>query len=202
MGKFCSGRLTPSMVVALVALFVALTGTGTAATLLLSRASASSVAGSKAHNAALASALVRHLQVGRPVSARGLVKLMALLKPGPRGPRGLRGVQGPAGPQGPQGPQGAQGAEGVQGPVGGFDPSKIVERVGPATTIFAGSVSNSLSAACAPGEVALSGGYSTSTGFAYDDRPGSDGGSWIVLIDASAETVNGLGYGYIVCGHR
>jgi hypothetical protein len=74
--------------------------------------------------------------------------------------------------------------------------------VGPATTIFAGSVSNSLSGACAPGEVALSGGYSTSTGFAYDDRPGSDGVSWIVLIDASAETVNGLGYGYIVCGHR
>jgi hypothetical protein len=70
--------------------------------------------------------------------------------------------------------------------------------VGPPTTIFAGSVSNSLSIACAPDEVALSGGYSTSTGFASDDSPGTDAVLWIVLIDASTETVNGLGYGYIV----
>jgi hypothetical protein len=93
----------------------------------------------------------------------GEVSFRAVLKPGPRGPRGLRGLRRPAGPRGPQGPQGAQGAQGVQGPAGDFDPSKIVHRVGPPTTIFAGSVSNSLSVACAPDEVALSGGYSTST---------------------------------------
>ena len=55
--------------------------------------------------------------------------------------------------------------------------------------------------ACAPGEVAMSGGYFTSTGFAYDDRPSGDGTAWIVLIDNFDSSIAGTGYGYVVCTH-
>ncbi len=67
--------------------------------------------------------------------------------------------------------------------------------------IPAQSVAGNLSVGCAPGEVAMAGGYFTSIGFAYDDRPSGTGTAWIVLIDNFDSTVSGEGYGYVVCTH-
>jgi hypothetical protein len=124
------------------------------------------------------------------------------VKRGPRGPRGPRGAAGPpglVGPQGPQGPQGPPGAQGPPGIAGGFDPNKVTHRVGPTTTVFGGSVYNSLSVACSAGEIAISGGFFSSIGYAYSDHVGADGRSWIVLIDAWDSSINGSGNGYVSC---
>ena len=77
----------------------------------------------------------------------------------------------------------------------------MVFRRGPDTYIPPNSVTGNLSVACAPGEVAMSGGYFTNTGFAYDDRPSGDGAAWIVLIDNFDSGIGGQGYGYVVCTH-
>lgn len=142
---------------------------------------------------------------GAPVAARALEKISS---PRARGPRGLRGPQGPRGPrgrqgsqglQGPQGPQGAQGSAGAAGAPGGFDPNKIVVRAGSEVTIPAGSGSTDLSVDCASGEVALSGGYSASTGVAYDNRPATTGRGWVVKVDSFFETEDGKGQAFAVC---
>ena len=104
-------------------------------------------------------------------------------KPGPRGPRGPRGPAGPA------------------GPTGGFDPTKIVARAGPQTVIPAASVMGDLSVGCAPGEIALSGGYFSDSGFAYADRPSNTVTGWIVLIDNFDSPIAGMGQGFVICGH-
>jgi hypothetical protein len=128
----------------------------------------------------------RVVRVGR------IGRLNGPLAKGPPGPRGRRGPRGPQGPPGPQGPQ---------GPAGGFDPTKIVFRVGPDTTIPAASVSGDLSVGCAPGEVALSGGYFASMGFPYSMHVASTGTGWIILIDNFDGSIPGRGQGYVVCGH-
>lgn len=76
---------SPAMVIALIALFVALGGTGYAATSLTANGSATTAAARRHHR-----------------SLRG-----------PRGFRGRTGPQGPVGPQGPQGAQGVQGPAGT-----------------------------------------------------------------------------------------
>src|SRR4051812_39725336 len=95
-------RPSPSMLVALSALFVALAGTGTAATLLITSA---------------------QIKDGTIQLVDMSAKARSELK-GTRGTRGQQGLQGQAGakgdtgPQGPKGDSGAQGAQGVQGPAG------------------------------------------------------------------------------------
>jgi hypothetical protein len=81
---------SPALVIALVALFVALGGTGYAA---------SQVSGDHAATAAKKTKVKQG-------------------KRGPRGLRGPQGPSGPQGLTGPQGPQGAQGATGPQGTPG------------------------------------------------------------------------------------
>jgi len=78
---------SPAMVVALIALFVALGGTGYAATSLTDNGG-NAVAAAKRHRRSLR---------------------------GPRGFRGRTGPQGPVGPTGPTGPQGPQGPQGAAG---------------------------------------------------------------------------------------
>ena len=92
-----------------------------------------------------------------------------------------------------------QGPQGVQGPSGGFDRNKVTFRVTPDIAIPAGSLTGNLSAFCAAGELAISGGYFTNTGFAYDDRPSGDGTGWVVLIDNFDSSLSGHGNGYVVC---
>ena len=88
------------MIVAMLALFVALTGTAVATTSAL-------ITGNQIKNSSITGLDVKNKSL-TPKDFRGSV----------RGPRGLRGLAGPQGSQGSQGAQGAQGAQGVQGPAG------------------------------------------------------------------------------------
>ena len=87
-------RQSPAMVVAMLALFVALTGTAVATTSAL-------ITGNQIKNSSITGADIKNKSL-RPIDFKGSV-------------RGARGAVGPAGPQGPLGPQGAQGPQGIQG---------------------------------------------------------------------------------------
>ena len=111
MSNFKSRAPSPALVVAVVALVVAMSGSAVAATTLL------------AHTNNIANGAVTGKKIAN--GAVGINKLAGtiratLAKAGePRGT--VSGPQGPAGPQGPQGatgPQGAAGATGEQGPAG------------------------------------------------------------------------------------
>ena len=88
------GRLSPALVVAMLALFVALTGTAIATTSAL-------ITGRQIANGSITGLDVKNRSL-TPRDFRGSV----------RGPRGLRGLTGSAGPQGAQGAAGAAGAPG------------------------------------------------------------------------------------------
>lgn len=110
---------SPAMVIALIALFVALGGTGYAASGALNdggsaQATAAARRGRRSHR-------------------------------GPRGFRGGTGATGPAGPQGPagqQGPAGPQGPQGAQGQQGSAGTAKAFAEVTGSGTIIAGHASN------------------------------------------------------------
>lgn len=89
---------SPATALALVSLFIALGGTGYAA-------SAGTLGGSSRFHSRK-----HHHQPA---------------KPGPPGSRGLRGLAGPQGPPGPQGPAGQQGAPGPTGPAGPAGPAGL-----------------------------------------------------------------------------
>jgi hypothetical protein len=101
----------PSTVLALVALAVALGGTGYAATLL----PAGSVGTAQLKNGAVISSKVKDGSLRAADFAPGQLPAGAQ---GPQGPAGSAGPQGSAGPAGPQGPKGDTGASGSQGPQG------------------------------------------------------------------------------------
>jgi hypothetical protein len=92
------GHLSPAMLVALLALFVALTGTAVATTNAL-------ITGRQIANGSITGLDVRNKSL-TPLDFRGSVR-------GPVGPRGAQGPQGAAGAQGSQGAQGAPGATNV-----------------------------------------------------------------------------------------
>src|SRR3954447_21063322 len=113
----------PSTALALVALAVALGGTGYAATVLPE----GSVGTAQLKDGAVVSAKVKNhtlravdfasgqLPAGKPgpAGAQGAQGLQGL--PGPAGPQGARGDTGAAGPNGARGPQGDVGAQGPPG---------------------------------------------------------------------------------------
>jgi hypothetical protein len=104
-----SGRLSPAMVVACLALLVALGGTSVAAVTAIPR---NSVGTPQLQRNAVVSAKVRNGSLRAADFAAGQ------LPAGPAGPPGSAGAGGPQGPQGPAGPQGQQGTQGPQGPSG------------------------------------------------------------------------------------
>jgi hypothetical protein len=85
------------MVVAMLALFVALTGTAVATTSAL-------ITGKQIKNGSITGLDIKNKSV-TAADVKGRL-------------RGATGARGPQGAQGPQGPQGAQGAQGIQGPAG------------------------------------------------------------------------------------
>jgi hypothetical protein len=103
---------------------------------------------------------------------------------------------GPVGATGPAGPAGAPGTP------GGFDLSKIVNRVGAAVVVPADSVSAEAIAACAAGEKAISGGFvietDPGTGFAWASTVSEDGTTWIVDIDNTGGT-EASGFAVVTC---
>jgi hypothetical protein len=98
------GRFLRRNTIALLALFVALSGTTYAASTLLPK---NSVGTAQLKNGAVTK---------KKINKKTLKQL--------KGNRGPQGPAGPAGPQGPQGPQGAQGVQGIQGPQGPSDTSQ------------------------------------------------------------------------------
>ncbi len=95
-------RQSPAMVVAMLALFVALTGTAVATTSAL-------ITGKQIKNSSITGLDIKNKSV-----------TAADIKGQLRGARGVPGVAGPSGPAGPAGAAGAQGAQGIQGPAGPF----------------------------------------------------------------------------------
>ncbi|MDX6475069.1 MAG: hypothetical protein QOH95_580, partial [Gaiellaceae bacterium] len=122
------------MVVALLALFVALSGTGYAVTQL----PRNSVGTEQVRDRSL---LQRDFKRGElPAGRQGL--------PGPAGEQGVKGDTGSAGPQGPSGapgPQGATGPTGAKGDTGPQGPKGDVGPQGPGFTTFSKDI--------APGEL-------------------------------------------------
>jgi hypothetical protein len=98
-------RQSPAMVVAMIALFVALTGTAVATTSAL-------ITGAQVKNNSITGLDIKNKSL-KPIDFSGSI----------RGARGAAGTPGPAGPQGAQGPQGAPGAPGAQGAKGDRGPS-------------------------------------------------------------------------------
>ena len=116
-------RQSPAMIVAMLALFVALTGTAVATTSAL-------IGSAQIRNNSITGLDVKNRSL-RPIDFRGSV----------RGPRGLRGLTGATGAAGAAGATGAKGDKGDAGPGRGGHPSIPTERcsrvrrlVQPATT--------------------------------------------------------------------
>jgi Collagen triple helix repeat (20 copies) len=106
---------TPAMVVAMLALFVGLTGTAVATTSAL-------VTGAQIKDASIAGADVKNKSLTTR-DFRGSVRGLRGLT-GPAGPPGAAGATGPEGPNGAQGPQGPAGPQGTQGTLG---PSGVIQ---------------------------------------------------------------------------
>lgn len=168
------------LVVAMVALFVALSGTGMAGKAFLT--------GGDIINGSLTGADVKDKSLSGTDfkgSIRGALgprgRTGAQGPQGPQGPQGQQGPQGPQGPAGTQGPTGPQGATGPTGPRGAAGATKAVRRSSGWVTIQPDSYATA-SVTCNPGEVATGGGLQVSNGqisdmVTWDSRPytGPDG---------------------------
>src|SRR6185503_14830348 len=123
MHRLLGRRPSPATVISLVALFVALGGTGYAAVQLAPR---NSVGSTQVINGSL-----QKVDLSK--------KAVTALK-GNRGARGPAGAQGAAGPAGAAGATGPAGAVGATGPVGASGPAGSVGATGPAgsAAAFAG----------------------------------------------------------------
>ena len=143
---------SPAMVVALIALFVALSGTATAGGLLITS---------------------RQIKNGTiqavDLNARTLRQLAG--RPGPTGPQGPEGAPGPQGPLGPSGDRGPQGVQGPPGPAGSSSASGVYVRTFDSVAEAGGG--SFVNLFCGPNEVALTGGVRTESvfGVLFDSYP-------------------------------
>ena len=144
MGNLKLHRPSPALVVAVIALCVALGGTGYAAVVL----PANSVGTRQLKKNAVTSAKVKNRSLLAVDFRRGQ------LPSGPTGATGATGATGPAGPAGPAGPKGDRGEPGARGANGATD---VVVRESAPTTVAVQTV-GSASVECLPGERATGGG--------------------------------------------
>jgi hypothetical protein len=171
---------SPAAVIALVALFVALSGGAAAGTFVADRAVTS-------HATDNAQALRVAKLTRKAALWHSAVRAGTVIRRGPRGPRGFRGPRGPRGPQGPQ---------------GGFTTSNITYVSGPVSHLCqlgGGDCAVGASAAsCPTGKVAIGGGWIGDTpdppisATAAADGPMSDGAGWAVILvnDTSSTTAS------------
>ena len=126
-------RPSPAFVLALIALIVALSGTGYAATKITSKdVKNNSLTGADIKNNSLRGADIRNGSVGANDLKRGVRRRLGI-----GGANGAPGLQGATGPQGPAGPQGSPGANGLPGAQGAPGALSVVQ--GPGDAVDAGT---------------------------------------------------------------
>jgi hypothetical protein len=164
-------RISPSMVVAVVALVFSCTGGAVAAGLITSsQIKDSTITGRDVKNKSLT-----------PADFRGSVK-------GDPGDRGLTGLTGPAGPAGPSGPEGPAGPSALS----------ALNATSGSLTLAPGAIDGGV-LACPPGQRVVSGGYFTDSGEVFSNHPNSDRTGWIVVVDNSASTTSANVTAYAMC---
>jgi Collagen triple helix repeat (20 copies) len=199
-------RDSKARVLALVALFMALTGTATAGVVAISSAQ---IADYSIRLVDMHPSAVKALKGKRgPRGAAGAAGAAgAPGAAGAAGANGLPGAQGPAGAPGPQGvpgpsgPQGQSGSNGLQGPAGGFDPGKVSYVQGPEVTVPAGEEGGAV-ASC-PDETKVIGGgflwiYPTEGVVGETTGPLEDGSGWSAAI-ANEGAEDAVVSAYAVC---
>jgi hypothetical protein len=166
MSRLLGHRPSPAMVVALLALFIAMAGTGYAAVKL----PANSVGTKQIKANAIVSSKIKD----GSLTAKDFVAGLAVK--GAEGPPGLQGLQGP------QGAAGAQGAKGDSGPpaVTYLDVVNSGAPLAPAASV-----------SCPLGEIATGGGGISATGTLRDSEPTLDGDGFPVGWHAAAVGTDG-----------
>jgi hypothetical protein len=176
MSRFSLRRPSPSMAVALLALFCSLGGTGYAASSLVAPKAATEAA----HKA----------KTAKPLSSSQVNKLIAAYfsshqsqlqgRPGGAGPSGSSGSKGATGASGTNGETGSTGAKGEAGPTGATGMGGYQQVAGsyePGTG--SGFNEASAEASCPAGKKATGGGF---------DTAGSDATLYVGLDEAVSET--------------
>ena len=184
---------SPAMVVALIALLVATTGTAVAGVM---------ITGANVKNESLTGLDILNGSVTTNEIRNGTLRLVDFggkLPQGPQGPQGTPGTPGtpgPAGPQGPAGPKGSQGAKGATGAKGapgapgakgangpqGPPGLSGIEIVG-GKSVNDSSFSKAASAKCSAGKHVLGGGAyamdSLNLSAVVGDGPANGGKAWL-----------------------
>ena len=167
---------SPAMIVACVALFAALGGTGYAA-------------GNLAHKATASTAKAKPKR--GPRGKRGPA--------GPTGPQGAPGPKGATGPKGDQGPKGDSGAPGKQGETGPAGPVELRYLQGPTITVLAGQKENAR-LECPKGLHDTGGGMLSEASFGFNiagSAPSGDN-AWIVDVENITGSTQKFNV-YVVC---
>jgi hypothetical protein len=185
-------RTSPATVVAMLALFAALTGTAVATSSTL-------ITGKQIKDSSITSADVKNRSL-TPRDFRGSVQ-------GPRGLTGPAGSLGPQGPQGPQGPAGSQGATGIPGPQGPAGATDVTVRTVAREPGVTGDGFYSLAPDCHLGERATGGGaavwnylakYATIAYSIPDPSSGTPTG-WYVGVHTAVADDDAYVQAYVVC---
>jgi hypothetical protein len=168
---------SPALIVAIVALFVAFSGTATAALVMT---------GKNIKDGTITGKDVKNRTLGTKKLSKKAVS-------------SLKGQRGPAGPQGPKGDPGAAGAKGDKGEQG--DPGLAGRHIVVEDTI--GSTSSlSATATCPAGENVIGGGASSSastTAAITRSYPTVDGVSWEVAVNRGAPGGNWQVFALAIC---
>jgi hypothetical protein len=149
MSSIMNKRPSPALVVAIVALFVAFSGTATAALVMT---------GKNIKDGTITGKDVKNRTLGtNELSKKAVTSLQG--QRGPTGPGGPQGPKGEAGVQGVQGPKGDTGAAGPQGPKGDTGVAQITTRTAGFNLDGPMGAGNDGAAMCQAGESAVGGGY-------------------------------------------
>jgi hypothetical protein len=173
-----SHRPTPALVISIVALFVAMGGTGYAAS-QIPRASVgaaqlkkNAVSSPKVKNGSLA---LNDFKAAERTKLRGSAGARgAAGARGSQGSGGIRGLSGLKGDEGADGSDGSDGGEGIQGIPGPTGVEQVVVRTGGLSyTASVGPNGQVLSddVQCQPGESVVGGGADVGPAFAFNDQP-------------------------------
>ena len=149
------GRITPSLVIAVVALVLACTGGAAAATKLITgtQIKNSSLTGADIKNASLGGDDLRSESIGPSklsLSVQDTLEKAGI--PGPAGPAGPAGAAGPAGPAGPAGTAGTAGT------------ASVTRTVSAHQSLPPGGFTSSMRADCPAGMVVVGTGFNTGIG--------------------------------------